>query len=559
MGIWNGVAPLSSASLPFASPELWRALLAHRDRLRATPTRALIAADPARFDRLAVEAEGLLLDFTRQQLDTAALAALVTLAETSGLPQAIEELFEGAIVNGTEQRPALHVALRDRGGPPLVLGELDVRRAVVQERDKTRAFAGSVISGARKGATGQRLTDVVNIGIGGSDLGPVMAVEALKTYCNPRLRVHFVSNVDGVQFHDVVAGLEPANTLFVICSKTFTTQETLANARLARRWITDKLGPNATSRHFAAVSTNHAAMDDFGIAQDARFTMWDWVGGRYSLWSSIGLAIELAIGSQRFDELLAGANAIDRHFQTAPLERNLPVLLGLVAVWNRNLLDCGSHAVLPYDQRLHRFPAYLQQLEMESNGKRVRRDGRAVDWDTGPVIWGEPGSNSQHSFFQLLHQGTDRVSMDFVLPARSSVGNQPSHDLAVANCLAQAEAFANGYTLEEAVAELKARRLKPDRAAELAPHKVHPGDRPSTVIAFPRLDPATLGKLVALYEHKVYVQSVLWDINPFDQWGVELGKKLAEKLAPAVRGERPIMDNPALGSLLDRLAAWRRS
>jgi glucose-6-phosphate isomerase len=365
--------------------------------------------------------------------------------------------------------------------------------------------------------------------------------------------------VDGVQFHDVVAGLEPAKTLFIVCSKTFTTQETLTNARLARRWITEKLGPNATSRHFAAVSVNHAAMDDFGIAQDARFTMWDWVGGRYSMWSAIGLGVELAIGSERFDELLAGANAMDRHFRTAPLARNLPVLLGLVAVWNRNLMGCSSHAVLPYDQRLHRFPAYLQQLEMESNGKRVRRDGRPVEWETGPVIWGEPGSNGQHSFFQLLHQGTDRVSMDFVLPARSSVGNQPSHDLAVANCLAQAEAFANGYTLEEAVAELKARRLKPDRAAELAPHKVHPGDRPGTVIAFQRLDPATLGKLVALYEHKVYVQSVLWDINPFDQWGVELGKKLAEKLAPAVRGERPIVDNPALGSLLDRLAAWRRS
>jgi glucose-6-phosphate isomerase len=547
-----------TSPLPFASPELWQALLEHRDRLAATPVRALAAADAARFEHLAVEAEGLLLDFTRQSLDSAALASLLALAESSGLPQAIEELFEGAIVNGTEQRPALHVALRDRDGPPLAIGELDVRGAVAHERDKARAFAGAVISGARKGATGQRLTDVVNIGIGGSDLGPVMAVEALRTYASPRLRVHFVSNVDGVQFHDVVAGLEPAKTLFVICSKTFTTQETLANARLARRWITDKLGPNATARHFAAVSVNHAAMDDFGIAQDARFTMWDWVGGRYSLWSSIGLAIELAIGSQRFDELLAGANAIDRHFRSAPLARNLPVLLGLVAVWNRNLLGCGSHAVLPYDQRLHRFPAYLQQLEMESNGKRVRRDGRPVEWATGPILWGEPGSNGQHSFFQLLHQGTSRVSMDFLLPARSSVGNQPSHDLAVANGLAQAEAFANGHTLEEAVAELKARRLDPDRVAELAPHKVHPGNRPNTVVAFQRLDPATLGKLVALYEHKVYVQSVLWDINPFDQWGVELGKKLAEKLAPAVRGERAIVDNPGLGSLLDRLAAWRR-
>jgi glucose-6-phosphate isomerase len=549
---------LSSAPLPFASPELWQALVAHRDRLGVTPTRALFAADAERHAKLTFEAEDLLVDLSRQHLDAPVLADLLRLAEMSGMTQAIDELFEGAIVNGTERRPALHTALRDRGGPPLVAGELDVRKAVAQEREKARTFAGGVIAGTRKGATGQRITDVVNIGIGGSDLGPVMAAEALKSYANPRLHVHFVSNIDGVQFHDVVAGLEPAKTLFVICSKTFTTLETLTNARLARRWITDKLGPNATMKHFAAVSVNQAAMDDFGIAQDARFTMWDWVGGRYSLWSSIGLAIELAIGSQRFDELLAGAAAIDRHFQTAPLEQNLPVLLGLVAVWNRNLLNCESHAALPYDQRLHRFPAYLQQLEMESNGKRVRRDGRAVEWDTGAVIWGEPGSNSQHSFFQLLHQGTARVSMDFLLPAQSSVGNQASQDLAAANCLAQAEAFANGYTLDEATAELKAKRMAPDLIAEIAPHKVHPGSRPNTLIAFRRLDATTLGKLVALYEHKVYVQSVLWDINPFDQWGVELGKKLAEKLAPAVRGERPIVDNPGLASLLGRLAAWRQ-
>jgi glucose-6-phosphate isomerase len=549
---------LSSAPLPFASPELWQSLVAHRDRLHGTPTRALFAADPERYAALSVEAEGLLVDFSRQHLDAAALGDLLALAESCGVPQAVDELFEGAIVNGTEHRPALHTALRDRGGPPLVVGDLDVRRAVLQEREKARTFAGGIIAGTRKGATGQRITDVVNIGIGGSDLGPVMAVEALKSYANPRLHVHFVSNVDGVQFHDVVAGLEPAKTLFLICSKTFTTLETLTNAKLARRWITDKLGPNATTKHFAAVSVNHAAMDEFGIAQDARFTMWDWVGGRYSMWSSIGLAIELAIGSQRFDELLAGAAAIDRHFRTAPLAQNLPVLLGLIGVWNRNLLNSESHAVLPYDQRLHRFPAYLQQLEMESNGKRVRRDGRLVEWDTGAVIWGEPGSNSQHSFFQLLHQGMERVSLDFLLPAKSSVGNQASQDLAAANCLAQAEAFANGYTLEEATAELKGKRMAPDVVAELAPHKVHPGDRPSTLIAFQKLDAGTLGRLVALYEHKVYVQSVLWDINPFDQWGVELGKKLAEKLAPAVRGERAIVDNPGLASLLQRLAAWRQ-
>jgi glucose-6-phosphate isomerase len=556
MAVMQPTTP-TPAMLPFASPDLWQSLVAHRDRLRATGVRAL-GQDPERYGRLAVEGEGLVLDLTRQLLDGAALADLLRLAEQSGLSAAIEELFEGAIVNGTEQRPALHAALRDVGGPPLQAGEIDVRAAVAQERARARAFAASVIGGSRKGATGQRITDVVNIGIGGSDLGPVMAVEALRSYANPRLHVHFVSNVDGVQFHDVVAGLEPARTLFIVCSKTFTTLETLTNARLARRWITDKLGPYATARHFAAVSVNHAAMDDFGIAQDARFTMWDWVGGRYSMWSAIGLVVELAIGSKRFDELLAGAHAMDRHFRTEPLARNLPVLLALAGVWNRNLLGCDSHAVLPYDQRLHRFPAYLQQLEMESNGKRVRRDGRPVEWDTCPVVWGEPGSNGQHSFFQLLHQGTARVSMDFLLPARSSVGNQAAQDLAVANGLAQAEAFANGYSEDEAAAELKGRRLDPGRVAELAPHKVHPGDRPAAVLAFQQLDPQTLGKLVALYEHKVYVQSVLWDINPFDQWGVELGKKLAEKLAPAVRGERAIVDNPRLAPLLERLAAWRQ-
>ena len=550
----------SPAPLPFASYDLWQSLLRHRDRLRASSIRALAAADPDRYARLSVEAEGLLLDYSRQLLDAPALADLLALVEASSVPTAIQELFEGAIVNGTEQRPALHVALRDTGvGPgtePLHLGDFDVRAAVRTERARARAFATSVIGGTRKGATGQRITDVVNIGIGGSDLGPVMATEALKSYANPRLRVHFVSNLDGVQFADTVATLEPAKTLFVICSKTFTTLETLTNARLARRWITDKLGPNAVAKHFAAVSVNHPAMDEFGIAQDVRFTMWDWVGGRYSMWSAIGLSIELAIGPDRYEELLAGGRAMDRHFRSAPLAQNLPVLLGVLGVWNRNLLGCESHAVLPYDQRLHRFPAYLQQLEMESNGKRVRRDGRPVEWDTGTVIWGEPGSNAQHSFFQLLHQGTARVSMDFLLPAKSSVGNQASQDLAAANCLAQAEAFANGHSLEEARSELHAKRLEPARVGELAPHKVHPGDRPNSILAFEKLDAATLGKLVALYEHKVYVQSVIWDINPFDQWGVELGKKLADRLAPAVKGERAA-DAPGVQALIGRLKRWQ--
>ena len=544
-----------SQMLPLLTPDQNRTLAAHGERLRAMSLRELLDGEAQRADALTVEAEGLVLDASRQRLDAAALSDLREAARASGLPAAIEALFTGAIVNPTENRPALHTALRDRGGPPLFAGSLDVRAAVLAERERCRHFVLGLSSGGRKGATGQRFADVVNIGIGGSDLGPVMALEALRSYANPRIRVHFVSNVDGTQLADTIAHLEPASTLFIICSKTFTTQETLANARLARRWIVDKLGPAAVPKHFAAVSVNQPAMDEFGIGADARFTMWDWVGGRYSLWSAIGLAVEIGVGSTRFDELLAGGAAMDRHFRTAPLEVNLPVLHGLLSVWNRNFAGNDSLVVLPYDQRLHRFPAYLQQLMMESNGKRVRRGGSDTTCDTGAVIWGEPGSNSQHSFFQLLHQGTAAFSMDFLLAAQSSVGLAESHDLAVANCLAQAEAFARGYTLEEAERELSSRGLAPARVAELAPHKVHPGNRPSSLLLFQHLDASTLGKLVALYEHSVYVSSVLWDINPFDQWGVELGKKLAEALVPAVRGAGSA--GPSVAPTLARLAAWR--
>ena len=544
--------------LPFASPELLSELTAHAARLDALPPRTLFTGSAERYASLSVEAEGLLLDLSRQVLDAAALADLVRLADAARLKEAIRSLYAGEPVNGTERRPALHVALREPRGVPLVVGGVDVRAAVAAERTRCRAFVAAVASGGRTGARGGRYTDIVNIGIGGSDLGPVMAVEALRSYANPALRVHFVSNIDGVQFADLARLLDPARTLVIVCSKTFTTLETLTNAHLARGWVVERMGETAVPRHFAAVSVNHAAMDEFGIAPDARFTMWDWIGGRYSLWSAIGLVVELAVGSTHFDALLVGANAIDRHFASAPLARNLPVLLGLVGIWNRNYRDCASLAVLPYEQRLHRFPAYLQQLSMESNGKRVRRDGRPVEWDTEPTLWGEPGSNGQHSFFQLLHQGTARVALDFLLPARSSVGLGDSQNLAAANCLAQAEAFALGYTVEDARAELAAKGLDATQAEALAPHKVHPGKRPSTLIAFDRLDPATLGKLVALYEHKVYVESVLWDINPFDQWGVELGKKLAVGLAPAVRGEQRLEDRPGLQALIDRLAAWRR-
>jgi len=543
--------------LPNLSDDTWTALAAHAARLAAIPVRELFANDPRRFQSLTREAEGLIVDCSRQRLDAEVLTTLTRAAVEAGLPAAIEALFTGALVNNTERRPALHTALRDPSTEPLVVEGQDVTAAVRNERARLRAFVADVHEGRLRGATGERFTDVINIGIGGSDLGPVMAVEALKSYADPRVNVHFASNVDGCQLMDLAARLDPARTLVIVCSKTFTTLETLTNAHLARRFIAERLGEKAVARHFAAVSVNQKAMDEFGVSAEARFTMWDWVGGRYSLWSAIGLAIELAIGSAHFEELLAGGHAVDRHFRSAPLAENLPVRLGLVAVWNRNFLECDTQVVLPYDQRLHRFPAYLQQLTMESNGKRVRRDGRPVGWETGPVYWGEPGSNSQHSFFQLLHQGTIRAALDFLLPARSSVGDADAQALAAANCLAQAEAFMRGYSLAEAEAELAAKHYDTARVQALAPHKVHPGDRPSTIVLYQRTDPATLGKLIALYEHSVYVQSVLWDINPFDQWGVELGKRLAESLIPAVRGERAITYTSGVADLIRRLIAWR--
>jgi glucose-6-phosphate isomerase len=465
-------------------------------------------------------------------------------------------MFTGVKVNSTEGRPALHTALRDPDPAPLLVDGADIRPVIVAERAKCRRFVAELESGARCGATGLAYTDVVNIGIGGSDLGPVMAVAALRSFADERLRIHFASNVDGTQLADLLVRLDPTRTLFLVCSKTFTTAETLANARIARDWVVARLGSQALGRHFAAVSVNAAAMDAFGVGGDARFAMWDWVGGRYSLWSAVGLGLEIAVGSVRFEEFLAGGHEMDQHFRRAPFAENLPVLHGLVAVWNRNFLGCDSHAILPYDQRLERLPAYLQQLCMESNGKGVRRDGRPVAWDTCPVYWGEPGSNGQHSFFQLLHQGTARVSADFILAARSSVGLEASHELALANCIAQAEALNLGYALAEVREELARRGVAPARAAPLAPHKVHPGGRSASLIAMPRLDARALGALIALYEHSVYVQSVLWDINPFDQWGVELGKHLADRLFPVVRGQGSAA-SPRVLALLARLGAWR--
>jgi len=542
-------------SLLAQSPE-WLCLAAHANAIRESHLRDLFAADPQRFQNFSRCEVDLLCDFSRQRATTETLRLLNALAEARGLRARIDAMFAGERINVTEDRAALHVALRNRADQPILVDGRDVMPEVRANLDRMREFVDGVHSGRIVGATGKAFTDVVNIGIGGSDLGIVMASEALARYRNRNLKLHFVSNIDGVQLGDILEKVDAARTLFVICSKTFTTLETLSNAKIARQWIVDRLGAGAPSKHFAAVSTNQKAMDSFLIAPQNRFTMWDWVGGRYSIWSAVGLSLALSIGADNFELMLEGGRLMDEHFRTTPFERNLPVLMALLGIWNQNFMNVDSLAVLPYDQRLHRFPAYLQQLDMESNGKRVTLAGAVVDYRTGAVLWGEPGSNAQHSFFQMLHQGTAQVALDFIAPVNASSEFQGQQNLALANCFAQAQAFAFGQTEAQVQADLKSKGLAQAEIERLTPHKLHPGNRPSTVILFPRLGPRTLGKLISLYEHKVFVQSVIWGINPFDQWGVELGKKLAEGLAAAV--EKPETNTDAgVNGLLGYVAKWR--
>ena len=490
--------------------EAWKQLTALSLDLRAKHLSDLIAGDPARRAWSTVTGAGVTLDLGRQRVNAEVLAQFAQLADELSLRERIEAMYRGDIVNVTEKRQVLHTALRRANAP--------YAAEVLAERTRMLAFAEAVRSGAILGSSGAAFDLVVNIGIGGSDLGPAMAVEALRTFSRGAPRIAFVSNVDGNRLADVLATADPARTLFIVCSKTFTTQETRTNADTARDWLKGKLGEAAIPAHFAAVSVNAPAMDAFGINKNYRFAMWDWVGGRYSIWSSIGVALAIAIGAKQFGAFLAGAAEMDEHFRTAPWLQNLPVLMAMLGVWNIDFLKLPTLAVLPYDERLARFPAYLQQLDMESNGKSVRIDGSPVAMETAPVIWGEPGNNAQHSFFQMLHQGTPRAALDFILPVQSSCGNAHAQQLAIANCLAQAEAFAYG-------------QRSPD------PHRVHAGNRPSSLLLFGQLTPAVLGSLIALYEHKVFVQSVVWGINAFDQWGVELGKKLAVSIAPLVNGQ----------------------
>ena len=524
----------------------WQALSAHYTAIKPLSMRQLFQDNPARFSQFSVQFEGLLFDYSKNRINAETVKLLVALAGQAGLPAFIERMFGGEKINSTEQRAALHTALRNRSGRPVHVDGKNVMPDVQRVLEQMRHFSDVVRSGQHTGHTGKAIRDIVNIGIGGSDLGPLMVCEALKPYATPALRAHFVSNIDGTHLSETLKKLDAETTLFIVSSKTFTTQETLTNARSARAWLIEKLGnEQAVAKHFVAVSTNIEATAQFGINPQNVFEFWDWVGGRYSLWSAIGLPIALYVGMDKFEELLAGAHAIDEHFRTAPLDKNIPVLMGLLGIWYGNFFGAGSNAVFPYDQYLHRFAAYLQQLDMESNGKGVDRDGNAVDYDTGMVVWGEPGTNGQHAFYQLIHQGTRMIPADFLAPLHSQNPLGEHHAILLANCFAQTEALMVGKTVAEARAELEAQGLKGEALEALLPHKVFSGNKPTNTLLFDRLDPSTLGMLIALYEHKVFVQSVVWNINPFDQWGVELGKQLAGKILPELRDAGTISQHDA--------------
>lgn len=516
------------------------ALTALRDHRNAKVTldmRAAFAADPARFEKFSARLDDLLLDYSKCAVSEETLSLLANLAEAAGVEAQRERMFSGEKINVTEGRAVLHTALRCPRNATVLVDGKNVITGVHEVLEAMAKFATGIRAGDITGATGKKITDVVNIGIGGSDLGPAMATLALAPY-HDGPRTHYVSNVDGAHIADTLRQLNAETTLFIVASKTFTTVETMTNAETARRWIIAKLGEEAVAKHFAAVSTALDKVGAFGIPQDRIFGFWDWVGGRYSLWSAIGLPIMIAIGEKNFRDLLAGAHAMDEHFRNAPVLKNVPMLFGLVGFWHRVVCGYPARAVIPYDQRLARLPAYLQQLDMESNGKAVTLDSKAVSTVTGPLVWGEPGTNGQHAFFQLLHQGTDIIPVEFLVAAQ---GHEPElrhhHDLLVANCLAQSEALMKGRTLEEAKAQMRAKGVAEDEIEKIAPHRVFSGNRPSMTILYRTLDPYTLGRLIALYEHRVFVEAQLFGINAFDQWGVELGKELATGLLPVVEGK----------------------
>ena len=514
----------------------------HYNELKDRHLRDLFADEPDRFATFTRQFEDILLDFSKNRITDETLSLLLQLAQQAGLTEAIGKMFSGDAINQTEGRAVLHVALRNRSNTPILVGGKDVMPEINDVLARMKSFTERVRSGAWTGYTGAAITDVVNIGIGGSDLGPVMVTEALKLYADDqKLRVHFVSNIDGTHVYETLQTVRPETTLFLIASKTFTTQETMTNAQTARQWFLDNGGPeNDIAKHFAALSTNKQAVEKFGIDAENMFGFWDWVGGRYSLWSAIGLSIALYVGFDNFEELLAGGHAMDEHFRDTPPDRNLPVVLALVGIWYNNFFGAQTQAILPYDQYMRRFAAYFQQGDMESNGKSVDRNGQPVDYQTGPIIWGEPGTNGQHAFYQLIHQGTKLIPCDFLAPAVSQRPIGEHHTILMANYFAQTEALMNGKTEPEAADELRKVGRSETEIAALAPFKAFPGNRPTNSILFKQLTPRTLGSLIALYEHKIFVQGIIWNIFSFDQWGVELGKQLASRILPELQDDAPV-------------------
>jgi len=539
----------------------WTKLQAHYRIMNNRQMKDLFLEDPARFDKFSLRVNDLLVDYSKNIMDEETLRLLVELAREANLPAAVKKMFSGDKINETENRAVLHVALRNPFGPPVYVDGRDVREEVEKVLRQMEDFTGQILSGSWKGYAGKPITDIVNIGIGGSDLGPVMVTEALKPYWKPQIRPHFVSNIDGTHITETLKGLAPETTLFIIASKTFTTQETMTNAHTARDWFLEKASdPAFVKKHFVAVSTNELEVRRFGIDPENMFVFWDWVGGRYSLWSAIGLAIACSIGFDNFRELLAGAYALDQHFRDAPLERNIPVLLALLGIWYNNFFGAATHAILPYDQYLHRFPAYFQQGDMESNGKCVDRNGEEVSYQTGPIIWGEPGTNGQHAFYQLLHQGTKLVPCDFIAPAISHNPVGGHHAILLANFFAQTEALMKGKTHREVVTELQAAGKSGEEIARLAPFRAFKGNRPTNSILVPKITPRTLGSLIAMYEHKIFVQGVIWNIFSFDQWGVELGKQLAQQILPELAGTTAVESHDAsTNGLINAFKAMRAS
>lgn len=544
--------------IDFTTTQAFKYLADHFITINESSIKDLFAKDPERFDKFSIYLGDILLDYSKNRINEETMALLIQLARECRLKDAIEAMFNGEKINETEKRAVLHTALRNRSGKPVLTDGKDVMPEIQGVLERMKDFSGRVISGEWKGFTGKEITDVVNIGIGGSDLGPVMVTEGLKAY-KTRLNMHFVSNVDATQIAETLKELDPETTLFLIASKTFTTQETMANANSAKEWFL-KSGAQVAdvAKHFAALSTNESGVSAFGIDTKNMFEFWDWVGGRYSLWSAIGLSICLAIGFEKFEELLTGAYEADEHFRNAEFEENIPVIMALLGIWYNNFFEAESSAILPYDQYLHRFAAYFQQGDMESNGKYIDRKGKRVDYETGPIIWGEPGTNGQHAFYQLIHQGTKLIPCDFIAPAISHnpLGNH--HQMLLSNFFAQTEALMNGKSEDEVVAELEKAGKSEAEIKELTPFKIFEGNRPTNSFLIREITPKTLGALIALYEHKIFVQGIIWNIFSFDQWGVELGKQLANQILPELEGDGAVeTHDSSTNGLINQYKDWR--